>query len=82
MWGSSEGDERTDARSNCAWGDAKIISRLEEPVQSLFGVAQVSCGDGLLGAARGPHSSKVARAIGKRCNTADRPASHLPEGLE
>ena len=38
--------------------------------------------DGLLGAARSPHSSKVARAIGKRCNTADRPASHLPEGLE
>ena len=38
--------------------------------------------DGLQGAARSPHSSKVARAIGKRCNNADRPASHLPEGLE
>ena len=24
----------------------------------------------------------IACAIGKRCNTADRPASHLPEGLE
>ena len=41
-----------------------------------------SCTSVLLGGHARRSARPIAGAIGKRCNTADRPASHLPEGLE
>ena len=41
-----------------------------------------SCTSVLPGWAARRSAQPIARAIGKRCNNADRPASHLPEGLE